>query len=302
MSEMRVTFLGTSASVPTKERGLPAVLVEFKGRSMLFDAGEGVQRQFMVFGRSFMRVEHIFISHIHGDHVFGLPGLLSTMSLYGRRRPLHLWVPARSLDALRDYLNAIPMGVDYPLEFHPAEPGLLLDLGDFEVLSYELKHGIPTLAYVLREKPIVRARRSVVRALGIEGPLVARLKRGETVRLGDRVIRPEDVVYTTPGRKLVYATDTRPVYSELARGADLLIHEATYLDADREMALERLHSTAKEAAELASRLEVRQLVLTHFSPRIDDLTHVVAEASAVFPSAIAAHDGLTVEIKKPPRQ
>ncbi len=302
MSEMRVTFLGTSASVPTKERALPGVLLEFKGLSLLFDAGEGVQRQFMLFGRSFMRVSHIFISHIHGDHIFGLPGLLSTMSLYGRTRELHVWAPAASVSTLKAYLSSVPLGLGFPVVFHPAEQGRLHDFGDFEVLAYPLEHGVPTLAYVVREKPIVRARKSVVRSLGIEGPLVARLKRGELVTVNGRIIRPEDVVYAVPGRKLVYATDTRPVYSELARDADLLIHEATYLDADRELAIERMHSTALEAAELAARLSVRRLILTHFSPRIDELDLVVQEASRAFSPVQAARDGMTVEIKIPPRK
>ncbi len=296
MPEVRITFLGTSASVPTKDRGMPAVFLEYRGRGILFDAGEGVQRQFMRYGRSLMKVDHVFISHYHGDHVLGLPGLLSTMALYGRDRPVHVWVPARQLPYVERLLNAIPLGIDYPVLLHATEEGLLHRDDGFSILAYPLDHTAHCYAYVFRENNRVKADRSKVRELGIEGPLVRELKQGNAVQWKGKIVRPEDVVYTVPGRRVVYATDTRPVVHDYARGADVLIHDSTFLQADAELARDKKHSTTVEAARLAAELGVRQLVLTHFSARIKDIALAEAEARAVFENSIAAYDGLTLEL------
>ncbi|MDN5358849.1 MAG: ribonuclease [Candidatus Diapherotrites archaeon] len=296
MPEIRITFLGTSASVPTKDRGLPAVFLEYKGQGILFDVGEGTQRQFMRFGRSVMRVEHILISHYHGDHLFGLPGLLSTLALYGREKPVHIWVPVRQVPYVEAFLNAIPMGVDYPVYIHGVDEGLLFHTADFTVYAYPLEHTSDCYAYVFEESPKVKADKKKVKELGIEGPLVRELKAGNPVYWKGRTISPEEIVYTVPGRKIVYAVDTCPIFHERAVGADVLIHDATFLHDDHELAVEKKHSTVLEAAELAKKLNARLLVLTHFSARIKDLSVVEAEARKVFEHSVAARDGYTIEL------
>ncbi len=296
MSEVRITFLGTSASAPTKERGLPAVFLEYRGHGFLFDVGEGTQRQFMRFGRSIMKVEHVFISHYHGDHVFGLPGLLSTMALYGRKKPVHVWVPARQVAYVEQLINAIPTGVDFPVLFHAVDEGILLHTQEFSILAYPLDHTTDCFAYVFEEAPKVKADKAKVRALGLEGPLVRELKAGNTIVWKGRTIRPEDIVYTVPGRKVVYAADTRPVHHEYAENADVLIHDSTFLSADADLAVEKKHSTAAEAAELAKELSAKRLVLFHFSARIKDLSAPEDEARTIFENSCAAYDGCTLEL------
>ncbi len=296
MSEMRITFLGTSASAPTKERGLPAVFLEYMGTGILFDVGEGTQRQFMRFGRSLMKVEHIFISHYHGDHVFGLPGLLSTMALYGRDRPVHVWVPARQIPYIEQLLNAVPTGVDFPVLFHAVDEGLLFHTDRFYMFAYPLDHTADCYAYVFQEAPKVKADKKKVKELGIEGPLVRELKAGNPVLWKGRMIQPKDIVYTVPGRKIVYATDTRPVEHEYARGADVLIHDATFLSSEAELAVEKKHSTVAEAAQLAKTLGAKRLILFHFSARIKDLSAVETEAKRIFENSVAAYDGYTLEL------
>jgi len=178
---MRITVLGTSASAPTKERGLPAVFLEYMGEGFLFDAGEGTQRQFMRFGRSFMKVTHIFISHYHGDHVFGIPGLLSTMALYGRQKPIHVWVPERQVVYVERFLRALISSLPFPVEFHPAAPGVLLSTKEYSVTAYALDHTTDCLAYVFEEAPRLKADKAKLRKYGLHGPVVGRLKAGECV-------------------------------------------------------------------------------------------------------------------------
>ncbi len=296
MSQMRITVLGTSASAPTKERGLPAIFLEFMGEGFLFDVGEGTQRNFMRFGRSFMKITHIFISHYHGDHVFGLPGLLSTMALYGRQRPIHVWVPERQVVYVERFLRALVPSLPFSVEFHPAAPGVLLSTKEYSVSAYALDHTTDCLAYVFEETPRLKANKAKLRQYGLHGPIVGRLKAGECVEWNGQKICPEDVVYEKPGRKVVYVADTRPVLSDAARNADVLIHEATFLESERQMAVEKKHSTAAEAAQVAKSLGAKRLVLFHFSPRIDDLSFVVSEARMYFDNVVAAEDGYTIEI------
>jgi len=296
MPEMRITFLGTSASAPTRDRGLPAVFLEFRGEGFLFDVGEGTQRQFMRCGRSIMKVDHVFISHYHGDHVFGLPGLLSTLALYGRDKPLHVWAPARQLPHVERFLGSLPTGIDYPVHYHGVEEGELVRTESYAVRAYRLDHTAECYAYVFEEAEKVKADKEAVRKLGIEGPLVRELKAGRPVLWNGRVVRPEDVVYRVPGRKVVYAVDTRPVVHGYARGATVLIHDSTFSHSDLCLALERKHSTAREAAELARALGVKRLVLFHFSTRVKDVSVLEREARAVFENSVAAYDGYTLEI------
>ena len=293
---MRITVLGTSASAPTKERGLPAVFLEYLGEGFLFDVGEGTQRQFMRFGRSFMKITHIFISHYHGDHVFGLPGLLSTMALYGRQRPIHVWVPERQVVYVERFLRALVPSLPFSVEFHPAAPGVLFSTEGYSVSAYALDHTTDCLAYVFEEAPRLKADKEKLRQYGLHGPVVGRLKAGECVDWRGKRICPEDVVYEKPGREVVYVADTRPVISNVAKGADVLIHEATFLESERQMAVEKKHSTAREAAEVAKALGAKKLILFHFSPRIDDLSLAEAEARERFPDVVAAEDGYTIEI------
>ncbi len=311
---MQVTFLGTSSGVPTRGRNVSAVALRLPQRAelWLFDCGEGTQHQFL---RSELRVSQlrrIFVTHMHGDHVFGLPGLLASLGLAGTCSGIDLYGP----DPLRDYLEGVlrtsSTRIGYPLRSHRVKDAassgaLLLDDDDITVRCTKLIHRVPAYAYRVDQKP--RAGRFDVdqaRALGIPpGPIYAELKAGREVVLDDgRIINGASLCGPErPGCSVVYCTDT--VFSEaaveLAQGADLLIHESTFAHAEAEMAFARQHSTSTMAAQTALAAGVKQLMLTHLSPRYvpgnpvtpDDLLN---EARAIFPNTELAKDFLSVDV------
>jgi ribonuclease Z len=294
MHALNLTFLGTSAGVPTRERNVSALALTYAGRVFLFDCGEGTQQQFL---RSPVRsgaIEAIFITHLHGDHLYGLPGLLASLGLNGREAPLTVCGPP----GIHAYLAAIPYrGTPYPI--HVAEvdgEGEIVRGRGFAVRSALLEHSVTCLgfAFVEDERPgvfdVTRAR-----ALGVaEGPMFGRLQRGETIELPDGlVVRSDEVVGPRRrGRRVVYCTDTRPCRPavELAAGTDVLIHEATSGNDYAQEAVERLHATAAEAASVARDAGARKLILTHFSARYRDVTPLLDEARAIFPETVAASD------------
>ena len=298
---IRVTFLGTSASRPTVGRNVSAVAIEREGDFLLFDCGEGTQRQMMRYGTGFA-LDHIFVSHLHADHYLGITGLLRTLSLQGRTELLHLYGPVGSGPTLR---AAIMIGGDrlsYEVETRELAPREAVDFGDYRVEGLPVRHGVPALGYALRENPRPgRFDLGAARSLGVpEGPLFGALQRGEAIECEGRRIEPGQVVGPPrPGRLVVYTGDTRPSpeLAEHARGADLLIHDATFGDEGQERARDTHHSTAREAARIGAHARVRRLYLTHLSARYSaNASGLEREAREVFPAAEVAYDGLTLEI------
>lgn len=307
---IRVRFLGTAAARPTVARNVAGIAVHRTGRagsgnvgadSFLWDCGEGTQRQIMRFGSGFS-FSHVFVTHAHADHFLGLPGLLRTMGLQGREDDLVVYGPA---SAERDLRSAVRMGVGRPgyrVEVRVAEPGARLSFDGWSMQVFRVVHGVPAVGYALVEEArLGRFDIERARALGVpEGPLFGRLHRGETVELENRTVSPADVVGPPrPGRKVVYAGDTRPCPETVsaARAADLLIHEATFAVDEGARARETGHSTTAEAAEVAARAGAERLVLTHLSARYSDRPKVLeAQARSVFPASVVAHDGLLVEV------
>ena len=298
---IRVRFLGTAAARPTVSRSVSAIAVQREGRSFLWDCGEGTQRQIMRFGTGFS-FEHIFITHAHADHFLGLPGLLRTMGLQGREEGMNIYGPAGTEAILS---AAVRLGVDrlaFPVEVKGLAPGERVDFGDWAVHAFRADHGVSALGYALVEE--ARPGRfdvETARRLGVpEGPLFGRLHRGETIEVDGRTISPGDVVGPPrPGRKVVYSGDTRPTAEAVVMSmrAQLLIHEATFGTEEAKRARETRHSTAAEAASVAARAKVRDLVLTHVSARYAEApARLEKEACAVFPGARVARDGLEVEI------
>ncbi|MFZ9228731.1 MAG: ribonuclease Z [Prochlorococcaceae cyanobacterium] len=311
---MQVTFLGTSSGVPTRGRNVSAVALRLPQRSelWLFDCGEATQHQFL---RSELRVSQlrrIFITHMHGDHVFGLPGLLASLGLAGSCPGIDLYGP----DLLRDYLEGVlrtsSTRIGYPLRSHKvrqaaASGALIFEDDDLQVRCAPLTHRVPAYAYRVDQKP--RAGRfdlAKAKELGIPpGPIYGELKAGRTVTLDDgRIINGASLTGPErPGVSVVYCTDT--VFSEaavqLAQGADLLIHESTFCHSEAELAIARQHSTSTMAAQTALAAGVKQLVLTHLSPRYmpgnpmtpDDL---VAEAQSIFANTMVAKDFLSIDV------
>jgi len=299
---MRIIFLGTSASVPTVERSLPAIAIRREGELILFDCGEGTQRQMIRAKIGLNREMKVLITHMHGDHVLGLPGVLQTMSLYGRTRTLNVYGPP----GVKAFLEAIVETVRFRLGFqilvHEVGEGTVCEGEGYKIHAAWAEHTVPTLAYALVEDPRPgRFNPEKAASHGVpEGPLWSRLQRGLTVRLEDgRVVKPEDVLGPPrSGRKIAYISDTRPSERllRLAENADVLIHEATFSDELAERAREDMHSTAGEAALFASKAGVRLLVLTHISARYTDPTILFQQARKVFPNVKVAEDLMSIDV------
>ena len=300
---LAVRILGTSAARPTVERGVSSIAVIREGETLLFDCGEGTQRQMMRYGVSFA-LNDIFFTHFHGDHVIGVVGLFRTLALQGRETAMRLWGPRGASRILR---SATHFGVDrvgFPLEITELDPGQRVARDGYEIVASPADHrGAAAFGYALVEQERRgRFNPDMARELGVpEGPLWGQLHRGMTVTLPDgRVIQPQTLVGPTrPGRTLVLSGDTRPTDATvaLARDADLLVHEATFGDEEAARAAETGHSTAREAAQVARSAGVRRLVLTHFSARYSrDAQELVREARELFPETVAARDGMELEI------
>jgi len=300
---LRVIFLGTAGSVPTLKRSLPAILVQRKGEQILFDCGESVQRQMMHARVGFNKLTKVFVSHMHGDHILGLPGLLQTMALLNREKKLKVYGPpgvARFVKAIKE---TVQFALTFPVEVYEVKKsGIIYKEEEYTVQAVWANHVIPNLAYALVEKPRPgRFHPEKAEALGVpEGPLWSKLQRGQKVRLSNgRVVKPEDVMGPPrPGRKIVYTGDTRP-FKELvkfASNADLLIHDATLDDSLAEKAEEDGHSTPSQAAENARKAKVKRLVLTHISARYDDSNILLEQARKIFKNTKVAEDFMRIEI------
>ncbi len=300
---LTLTFLGTSAACPTVERNVAGIALAREGETLLFDCGEGTQRQMMRYGVGFSFRE-IFFSHFHSDHFLGVIGLVRTLGLMDRSEPMTLYGPR---GAERILGGALSVGIErnkFPIEVIELQPGQVLAREEYDIRVFPTEHRADTVGYALAEhQRLGRFDPEKARALGIpEGPLWGRLHRGETVELPDgRRVGPQDLVGDPrPGRTVVYTGDTRPTraVTEAARGADLLVHEATFQDLEIDRAKETGHSTAREAAEVARTAGVRRLALTHISPRYSlDAGDLLKEARAIFPETVIARDGMEIEVR-----
>ncbi|MGB8780270.1 MAG: ribonuclease Z [Candidatus Bathyarchaeia archaeon] len=300
---LRVVFLGTAAGVPTLKRGLPAILVQRDGEQLMFDCGEGVQRQMLMAGVSLNRTTRVFVTHMHGDHLMGLPGLLQTMALLGREKKLEVYGPAKINDFLHGIRETVQFVLTFPIEIHEIErPGVVCQEDEYTVQAVRSKHVIPSFAYAYVEKPRPgRFYPEKAKALGLqEGPLWSKLQRGQRVKLPNgRAIKPEEVMGPPrQGRKIVYTGDTRPFkrLEKFAANADLLIHDSTLGDELAERAEKYGHSTVDQAAESAKKAKVKQLILTHISQRYEDTSTWLKQARKIFKNTVMAEDFMQVEI------
>ena len=300
---MKVTFLGTGGSYPTVRRNVTAHHVRVKGESLLLDCGEGTQRQLQRSGAGFP-VHRIFVSHTHLDHVSGLPGYLGTMGLHGRKEPLRLYGPMGSRAYLQ-VLVGLAGGIDYAVEIQELDDGAEVVSEGFRVVARRVEHAGLCLGFRI-EEDVRRGNVDLERAkaLGIPpGPTLGRLIDEGAVEVNGRAVRKEEILGPTrPGRVVVFSGDTRPCGSlnELARGADLLIHEATFSNELGAEAVARAHSTAGEAARTAVQAGVKRLALTHISPRHQEEPDVLLrDAQQVFRDAILPGDLESVEIALP---
>ena len=308
---MEITFLGTSSGVPTRSRNVSSIALRLPQRAeiWLFDCGEGTQHQLLRSDLKSSQIRRIFITHMHGDHIFGLMGLLASIGLAGSAQDIDIYGPPGLGDYLRACAKYSYTNLANRVRVHPVSPGILYEDEEFTVSCQLLKHRIPAHGYRIAEKD--RPGRFDVEkanALGIPpGPIYGKLKKGETITLADgSKIRGQSLCGETEiGRKIAYCTDT--IFCEgsieLAQNADVLIHEATFAHQDSEMAFQRLHSTTTMAAQTAYVAGVRKLIMTHFSPRYApgntiELKDLLKEAKAIFPKTIMAHDFMVYDVPR----
>ena len=302
--DLDVVFLGTSASVPTAQRAPTALVVRRGGDRLLFDCGEGTQRQLLRSSVGLVELREVFVSHFHADHYLGLPGMLKTFALRGRDLPLTVYGPPGLTDLFAS-LRRIFGRLTYPLDLVELQPGDVLEREEYNLVTFPVAHGVQALGYALVEHP--RPGRFDVEtadALGVPpGPERGLLQAGESIELPGRTITPDEVLGPPrPGRRVVLAGDTAPspTVREAARGAEVLVHEATFLDEERDRARETAHSTALEAAELAREAEVALLALTHLSNRYFG-PEVAREARTIFPETVVPKDFDVIDVPFPER-
>ncbi|KDS90764.1 ribonuclease Z [Halorubrum saccharovorum] len=288
---LRVTFLGTGGAVPTTERAPSALFVNREGDRLLFDCGEGTQRGMMRFGTGF-GIDHLFVSHLHGDHVLGIPGLVQTLGFNDRADPLTIHCPPGTADDLHDLVHAVGHDPAFEIRIDEVAPGAVaLDADGYEVRAFETVHRTVSQGYVLEEDDRPgRFDRPKAEELGVPvGPKFGRLHEGEPVEAEDgSTVEPDQVVGPPrPGRKFVYTADTRPREKtvETAEDADLLVHDATFADDMEDRARDTAHSTGREAGSVADRADAKRLALVHVSSRY------AADASPILRDAREAFDG-----------
>lgn len=303
MSILRLTFLGTSAAQPTIHRNVSGLAVKADSDLLLFDCGEGSQRQMIRFGTGFS-VEAAFFTHFHADHYLGIIGFLRTLGMTGREHPLHLYGPPPAKRLLQQAVYLGTDRLDFPVEFHELRDGDRVQRSGYSVRAVGVDHRVNALGYVL-EEPTRPGKFNLdkARELGVtEGPDFGKLQRGEAVVAANgATVQPQDVLGNArTGRKLVVSGDTRPCANLVAaaKDADLLVHESTFSDDEQARAIETKHSTAREAAQVARDAAVRRLVLTHLSSRHDvDPSRLLTQAREEFKGAIdMAFDGMTLDV------
>jgi len=300
---LNVTFLGTAGSLPTPERNPSAVLVNREGEMILFDCAEGTQRQMMRARTGMMRLNYIFLTHLHADHILGIPGLLETMAFQGRENPITIAGPVNTIRLVECFKSVCYFSKSFAVQAIELEPGDVIKMKGFHVRAISTNHSVPSLGYSLEEDMrLGRFNREAAISLGVTpGPLFGRLQHGQTIEVDGRRIEPHEVMGNPrPGRKVVYTGDTRPAKSVVmaSEGADLLIHECALANDMVEWARDTKHSTAAEAAEVARDADVGQLVLTHISSRYsEDTSQLLKEAKSIFERTIVAEDLMSLDIK-----
>ena len=300
---LTLRFLGTSASRPTVERNVSSLALIREGETLMFDCGEGTQRQMMRYGITFA-LGDIFFTHMHADHMLGLTGLLRTLALQGRTEPMNLYGPPGCEKLLWRAINLGSEKQHFEIKILEITPETPLKRRGYSILPFAVEHGDRTAIgyHIAEETRLGRFNPDLAREMGIpEGPLWGKIHKGETVSLPDgRTINPSELVGPTrPGRRIVLTGDSRPSEGTIAAatGADILVHEATFADEEAPRAIETGHSTAREAAEVAARAGVKKLVLTHVSARYSrDTSDLEREAREVFPATVIARDGMEIDV------
>jgi len=299
--DIRVVFLGTSGSVPTLKRSLPSVVVKYQSNQFMFDCGENTQHQMMRSKVSFHTKMKIFITHLHGDHVLGLPGLLQTMALMDRKEPLQIYGPIGLRKFLVSTKKALNFSLTYQVEINEIlTEGIVCDEPEYQIAAIPSNHAIKSYAFAFIEKTRPgKFNPDKAAELGVPvGKLWSKLQSGEEITTPDgKVVKPSDVMgQPRAGRKIVYTGDTKPIdgFVKFAEDADIVIHDCTFDDSLNDKADVDGHSTPSQAAEQAKVAKVKQLILSHISARYSDAMLLLEQAKKVFPNSIIAEDFMEI--------
>lgn len=298
---MELIFLGTSSAIPSKHRNHASIALKAFGEILLFDCGEGTQRQMACIKLSPMKIKNIFISHLHGDHILGLPGIIQSMGFRGRTEPLNLYGPPGLENIRESIMNFGYFALDFEIIIHELEEGTVLDIEEYKIKCVKTQHNVPNLSYSLIEKKKPKFLKDKAIKLGVKpGPDFGKLHDGIEIKMGDKIIIPEQVLGEyRKGVKITYSGDTRPCDAlvDLAKDSDILIHESTFGDKDQSKAVENWHSTAKEAAQIAKKAKAKKLILTHISTRYRKSDDLKKAAQKVFENTFVARDFMILEVK-----
>jgi ribonuclease Z len=295
---IKTILLGTAGSAPTNARKMPSMVVIYEGDILMFDCGEGTQFKMIEYGLNAVRIKAIFLSHAHGDHTIGIAGLVRTMALNSRKEPLTIFVPKgyeKIVESLISFDKAI---ISYPIIIKGINSGEVYSTKNYEISAFRLNHTIPTYGYVFKEKDTIKFKEALAHKLGLKGTMFSEIKRKGFIKIGKKRVTLSQVSWKQEGKKIVYATDTRPTNTtiEAAKNADILVHEASYNDSEIDIAKKRKHSCAGEAALIAKKAHVKRLVLTHISARHRNDEELLRNAKAVFKETVVAKDGYTLVI------
>ena len=300
---MEVTFLGTASAVHSKERNHPSIALKAFGDVFLFDCGEGAQKQLLFTNVSPMKISKIFITHFHGDHILGLPGLLQSMSLNGREHKLTVYGP-KGLNNLKDIIyNFGYSSIEYEIDFIEIDPGIIEETDEYVIRCQSVKHNVPALAYSIEEKKKPRFLREKAIELGVPvGPDFGKLHNGQEVEIDGKIIKPEQVLGPPrKGIKITYSGDTRPCEEMImfAKDSTLLIHESTFIQKEAQNAMDYGHSTSQDAAYVARESNSKELILTHISTRYGEeyAQIMLKEAREVFENTRIAEDYMEIHIR-----
>ena len=300
---MEIVFLGTSGCVPTEKRNLSAILIDYLGQYFLFDCGEGTQRQMRFANINFMKIDHIFITHLHADHFLGLGGMIQSMDFLERTKELNIYGPRGMKDTMNHLLSAGTFILDnFEVRINEVMEGIVLERDRYIITCIPTEHTSSSIAYCFQEKPHRKFLKEKALELGVpEGKLFSKLQNDESVEINGKIIKPDQVLSEPiQGRKVVYTGDTRPSENivKLSRGADVLIHDATFSEEDAENTKDAAHSTTQQAADIAKKAAVKKLYLTHISQRYTDPKILEKEARKSFKKSYIAEDLMRVKIPK----
>lgn len=300
---MELIFLGTSSAVHSQKRNHASIALKAFGEVMLFDCGEATQKQMIRTNVSPMKISKIFISHFHGDHILGLPGLLQSMGLLGRENKLTIYGP-EGLNIVRDAIFSLGYcKFEFPIDFIEIGSGTVVETEEYIIKAQLVKHNVPNLAYSIEEIKKPRFLREKAIELGVPvGPDFGRLHNGEEIEIDGKIIKPEQVLgEPRKGIKITYSGDTIPCEEmiEFAKDSTLLIHESTFLKEDYQNAIEHFHSTSADAANIAKQSNSKELILTHISTRYTEKHNdiMLNEAKEIFENTRLAHDFMEIKLR-----